>query len=41
LGALNIVDIAYEHGIHITYFGTGCIYEYDEKHPMGSGVGVY
>lgn len=39
LGALNLADIAYLHNIHCTYIGTGCIYEYDEKHPMGSGIG--
>ena len=39
LGALNLADIAYLHGIHLTYIGTGCIYEYDEKHPLGSGIG--
>jgi dTDP-4-dehydrorhamnose reductase len=22
------------NNIHLTYFGTGCIYEYDDKHPM-------
>lgn len=23
----------------MTYFGTGCIFTYDDKHPLGSGVG--
>lgn len=32
LGALNLADIGYMYGIHVTNFGTGCIYEYDEKH---------
>lgn len=39
LGALNLFDAALVHGIHVTNFGTGCIYEYDEEHPMGSGRG--
>lgn len=39
LGALNLFDAAFERGIHVTNFGTGCIYEYDEEHPMGSGRG--
>lgn len=39
IGVLNLVDIAYLHGIHVTNIGTGCIYKYDEKHPMGSGIG--
>jgi dTDP-4-dehydrorhamnose reductase len=39
IGALNLADIAYLKGIHMTNFGTGCIYEYDEEHPLGSGIG--
>jgi dTDP-4-dehydrorhamnose reductase len=39
IGALNLADIAYLHGIQMTNLGTGCIYQYDEAHPMGSGIG--
>lgn len=39
LGALNLFDAALLRGIHVTNFGTGCIYAYDEGHPMGSGIG--
>lgn len=39
LGTLNVVDVAYLFGIHVTNISTGCIYEYDEKHPMWSGIG--
>lgn len=39
LGALTLADVAYMHNKHITNFGTGCIYEYDAKHPIGSGIG--
>ncbi|KAK4704355.1 hypothetical protein P7C70_g1855, partial [Phenoliferia sp. Uapishka_3] len=39
IGTLNLIDICYQHGIHITNFATGCIYQYDETHPMGSGKG--
>lgn len=35
IGALNLADVAYLHGIHVTNFGTGCIYEYDADHPIG------
>lgn len=33
LGCLTLADICHERDIHMTYFGTGCIYEsrYDEK----------
>jgi 3,5-epimerase/4-reductase len=39
LGILNLVDIAYQCNIHITNIATGCIYQYDENHPLGSGLG--
>jgi dTDP-4-dehydrorhamnose reductase len=39
IGALNLADAAYLLGIHVTNFGTGCIYEYDADHPIGSGKG--
>lgn len=39
IGTLNLADVAYCYGIHLTNISTGCIYEYDEKHPIGSGIG--
>ncbi len=39
IGTLNLVDISYTHGLHLTNISTGCIYEYDDAHPMGSGKG--
>ncbi len=39
LGALNLFDVAFLHGVHVTNIGTGCIYEYDECHPMYSCIG--
>lgn len=38
IGTLNLADIAYLHGIHVTNVSTGCIYEYDAQHSMWSGV---
>lgn len=35
IGTINLADCCYEKGIHITVFATGCIYAYDEKHPIG------
>jgi len=35
IGTLNVVDTAHARGIHVTYYGTGCLYEYDEKHLIG------
>lgn len=39
MGTVNLIDIAFLYNIHITNMSTGCIYEYDEKHPMYSGIG--
>jgi len=39
IGTLNLIDVAFLHGINVTNFATGCIFEYDEKHQLGSGVG--
>jgi len=34
IGTLNLADIACAHTIHLTNLGTGCIYEYDQEHPL-------
>jgi dTDP-4-dehydrorhamnose reductase len=39
IGALTLADLCWKHGIHMTNFGTGCIYQYDATHPMESGIG--
>jgi len=39
IGTLNLIDVAFLHGIHVTNFATGCIFEYDDEHPLGSGKG--
>lgn len=39
LGTLNLVDVAYLHNIHVTNLASGCIYNYDEQHPLGSNKG--
>ena len=33
-GPLVLANVAKELGIHFTYLGTGCIFDYDENHPM-------
>jgi 3,5-epimerase/4-reductase len=35
IGLLNLVDVCYLEGVHVTNFGSGCIYQYDETHPIG------
>lgn len=39
VGQLNVADACARRGIHVTLFGTGSLYCYDEQHPMGSGRG--
>jgi 3,5-epimerase/4-reductase len=39
IGTLNLVDVAFMHNINVTNFATGCIFEYDDKHQLGSGIG--
>ena len=35
IGALNIADLCYLKNIHLTVFATGCIFSYDQAHPLG------
>ncbi|KAH7239401.1 hypothetical protein BKA59DRAFT_532229 [Fusarium tricinctum] len=35
IGTLTLADQCYQLGIHCTVFATGCIYQYDEHHPIG------
>jgi len=35
IGALNLADCCWLKGIHCTVFATGCIYHYDDEHPIG------
>jgi 3,5-epimerase/4-reductase len=35
IGTLNLTDACFLKNIHITVFATGCIYAYDDAHPIG------
>lgn len=37
LGVLNLADLCNARQIYLTNFATGCIYEYDDQHPVGIG----
>lgn len=39
IGTLNLADVCDQTGIHMIYYGTGCIFHYDENFPQGSGKG--
>lgn len=35
IGTLNLTDCCFQAGVHCTVFATGCIYHYDDAHPVG------
>ncbi|KAF5621041.1 dTDP-glucose 4 6-dehydratase [Fusarium tjaetaba] len=35
IGTLTVADECHRRGVHCTVFATGCIYQYDEEHPVG------
>ncbi|XP_052177316.1 trifunctional UDP-glucose 4,6-dehydratase/UDP-4-keto-6-deoxy-D-glucose 3,5-epimerase/UDP-4-keto-L-rhamnose-reductase RHM1-like [Diospyros lotus] len=39
VGTLTLADVCKEHGLLMLNFATGCIFEYDGAHPLGSGIG--
>lgn len=39
IGTLNVADLCMLRGIHCTVYATGCIFKYDDAHPLGSGIG--
>lgn len=38
IGTMNLTDLCFQRGIHCTAFATGCIYHYDDKHPIGGAT---
>ncbi|XP_049849106.1 uncharacterized protein LOC126317482 [Schistocerca gregaria] len=39
LATLNVVDLCHMRNVHVTILGSGLVYQYDERHPLGSGAG--
>ncbi|EPS68271.1 hypothetical protein M569_06499, partial [Genlisea aurea] len=39
VGTLTLADVCRERGLLLVNYATGCIFEYDEEHPLGSGIG--
>ena len=39
IGCLTLADVCLSKDIHMTYYGTGCIFHYDQDVPEGSGKG--
>ncbi|KAJ8763003.1 hypothetical protein K2173_023208 [Erythroxylum novogranatense] len=38
-GTLTLADVCREHNLLLINYATGCIFEYDDAHPLGSGIG--
>ncbi|URD95640.1 RmlD substrate binding domain [Musa troglodytarum] len=39
VGTLTLADVCRESGLILVNYATGCIFEYDGGHPLGSGIG--
>ncbi|KAH9571440.1 hypothetical protein CY35_02G094200 [Sphagnum magellanicum] len=39
VGTLTLADVCKQHNLLLVNYATGCIFEYDEDHPLGSGIG--
>ncbi|XP_004298763.1 PREDICTED: bifunctional dTDP-4-dehydrorhamnose 3,5-epimerase/dTDP-4-dehydrorhamnose reductase [Fragaria vesca subsp. vesca] len=39
VGTLTLADVCRERGLVLINYATGCIFEYDQAHPEGSGIG--
>lgn len=39
VGTLTLADVCRERGLLLLNYATGCIFEYDSAHPLGSGIG--
>jgi UDP-glucose 4,6-dehydratase len=39
VGTLTLADVCKQNDLLLVNYATGCIFEYDEKHQLGSGVG--
>lgn len=39
IGTLTLADVCREHGLLLVNYATGCIFEYNDAHPIRSGIG--
>jgi dTDP-4-dehydrorhamnose reductase len=39
VGVLTLADVCKQHDLLLVNYATGCIFEYDTAHPLGSGIG--
>jgi len=38
-GNMNLADVCRDYELLLMNFATGCIFEYNDAHPGGSGIG--
>ncbi|KAJ8749317.1 hypothetical protein K2173_018800 [Erythroxylum novogranatense] len=39
VGTLTLADVCRDRNLLLINYATGCIFEYDDEHPLGSGIG--
>ncbi len=39
IGTLTLADVCKQHNLLLVNYATGCIFEYDDAHPLGTGIG--
>lgn len=39
VGTLTLADVCKQNDLLLVNYATGCIFEYDDAHPLGSGIG--
>ncbi|CAM6002364.1 unnamed protein product [Sphagnum balticum] len=39
VGTFTLADVCKQNNLLLVNYATGCIFEYDEAHPLGSGIG--
>eukprot|EP00735_Rhodelphis_limneticus_P004662 TRINITY_DN16285_c0_g1::TRINITY_DN16285_c0_g1_i1::g.3153::m.3153 TRINITY_DN16285_c0_g1::TRINITY_DN16285_c0_g1_i1::g.3153 ORF type:complete len:328 (-),score=106.25,sp/Q9LQ04/RMLCD_ARATH/59.85/2e-109,Epimerase/PF01370.16/1.6e-10,RmlD_sub_bind/PF04321.12/1.2e-09,Polysacc_synt_2/PF02719.10/3.8e+02,Polysacc_synt_2/PF02719.10/0.11,NAD_binding_4/PF07993.7/5.4e+02,NAD_binding_4/PF07993.7/0.16 TRINITY_DN16285_c0_g1_i1:54-968(-) len=38
IGTLTLADVCFTNDVHLTNYATGCIFQYDDAHPMGGAT---
>ncbi len=39
IGTLTLADVCKQNNLLLVNYATGCIFEYDDAHPLGTGIG--
>ena len=41
IGALNLADVCHLRKVHLTMLGSGCVYQFDNEHPMPNETQIF